>query len=871
MDHIPLPLDREPFTVEVPYLPDQAPPYDKRELGAFLKRYEEETQPSFDDSGIEVDSEAGGDGTDLYGVLQELPHSSLDMLAIAQAWLYFDTLRDVFGPHFSQEQFIRQQPGLAPLITTTQLCALIRSKNRDLHTSSCRAIPQWARDEVQKIRRVSGNARARQVRFALYLRTTDDPYKDTWAKISFAITLMLEALYTVHAVSSKKPFKGTLAVRTLPDLRLPAERPVRAGELLPETHMLRVGHWCVHQINDLSSRLSLSTLTYLANLKRNARDGLGHGHCQSSDRCAAYDSQAMACESTHMKDCSGCEHVNAPTTELERILESGGIPVLSCKRTVDGDIAVSYVCASPSLHYAAISHLWADGLGNTQSNSLPFCQLDRLLIAVAKVDLRLSRPLTITQVVRGLVRFNQPVEQTVLLWLDVYCVPVLRSAITSGTAAVQRFAETPAARAKRLKKIAIARMDATYSWAKFVLVLDVEIARITSRADELENMARIATCAWNSRCWTFQEHFLAKTIVFEREHKHLVWNTDSYAPEPGKASAKDHDYDIIRVILNDFLKSTAKAVKDTYYLNDLARFTNSWNAFAGRTTTKWEDTLGIFANLLHLGAGEILGLGLAVQMNAILATQGKLPLALLSHHSGRPVGSISVSQHRQQNSFARPGDCYIPWRENGYAMEVTPDGFLLHPDLISPFDHAKLIRLPIQRGSKWTFKVKYGSAQPRNIYRFYWLRLDRRQLDCCNLRSDRLIILLDSIFDRGDDNTRTGAWFLPTRANGDGITGVTYGGLLTWGVARADEARTRSGRDLSAEVLRSANELILIEEGKAYSTSSLYFIVLLGRLLATTQSLISPKTSKRGRRSPSIEESQNSRRRSGCDEDFLEL
>ncbi|EME85523.1 uncharacterized protein MYCFIDRAFT_193814 [Pseudocercospora fijiensis CIRAD86] len=126
-----------------------------------------------------------------------------------------------------------------------------------------------------------------------------------------------------------------------------------------------------------------TALVYLTGRDRMDRKGIDHAQCTEHHTCVAFNTEiGVKIETAHEEDGCGCQHVLAPREERVQILERGGIPVLRCLRKRNGSFEVNFVPASLELKYAAISHLWADGLGNVFENSLPHCQLSRLVKAL---------------------------------------------------------------------------------------------------------------------------------------------------------------------------------------------------------------------------------------------------------------------------------------------------------------------------------------------------------------------------------------------------------------------------------------------------------------------------------------------------------
>jgi hypothetical protein len=79
-----------------------------------------------------------------------------------------------------------------------------------------------------------------------------------------------------------------------------------------------------------------------------------------------------------------------PADELAEITRKGGIPLVSIEISSEADSAISLRVHNRDRDskYVAISHVWADGLGNPHQNALPSCQIRQLeanLAALQKV------------------------------------------------------------------------------------------------------------------------------------------------------------------------------------------------------------------------------------------------------------------------------------------------------------------------------------------------------------------------------------------------------------------------------------------------------------------------------------------------------
>lgn len=152
------------------------------------------------------------------------------------------------------------------------------------------------------------------------------------------------------------------------------------------------------------------------------------------------------------------------------ILSSGALPLLCIILEEDEPSKVIVELTSSgtdTTHYVAISHVWVDGLGNAEANSLPNCQLARLGKMLDPFAENGRRP---------------------LVWLDTLCCPVDHGA----------------------KKLALLQMRRTYAKAHKTLILDSTLYNYDSQGlSAAELQARFLTCGWMRRLWTLQESALA--------------------------------------------------------------------------------------------------------------------------------------------------------------------------------------------------------------------------------------------------------------------------------------------------------------------------------------------------------------------------
>lgn len=138
--------------------------------------------------------------------------------------------------------------------------------------------------------------------------------------------------------------------------------------------MLRAG-WCPNEVQRLFVFYSVATVYYLSRLRKAQGD---HSQC-SEAVCVTSNIDELTYKTKHTHEDCACEHVALPTNEMESILRSdNSFPLTSYVEQSDGTFQLTATKWRRYSRYVAISHVWSDGLGNAESNSLPHCQLLRL-------------------------------------------------------------------------------------------------------------------------------------------------------------------------------------------------------------------------------------------------------------------------------------------------------------------------------------------------------------------------------------------------------------------------------------------------------------------------------------------------------------
>src|SRR5205085_2759851 len=144
-----------------------------------------------------------------------------------------------------------------------------------------------------------------------------------------------------------------------------------------------------------------------------------------------------------------------PTDNILAMLRSGKVPVL----TFQSQSQELEVLDGEKERYVAISHVWADGLGNPIENTIPQCQARRLSRHLwTYKDGELDSGSLTSSGVQG-----APVEpdrnETIAFWLDTLCIPV-------------------SSEHADLRNESIGKMGKIYQRAEAALVLDKDLEQI---------------------------------------------------------------------------------------------------------------------------------------------------------------------------------------------------------------------------------------------------------------------------------------------------------------------------------------------------------------------------------------------------------
>jgi hypothetical protein len=328
--------------------------------------------------------------------------------------------------------------------------------------------------------------------------------------------------------------------------------------------MVRHG-WCPNDIARISQTLPSQQVAFIARMMDKSLPKKDHSRCSESI-CRYLQIDMTKYQLLHHHEDCTCTKVQVSSSALTEILEDGDtIVLLRFVGTVE-NLRVELVKSSKDTPYVAISHVWADGLGNPFENSLHRCKLIHLRNLVSRM-------------------IPSVTEDNLLIWLDTLCCPS-----QDGLG----------------KRLAIEKLRFVYRNADRVLVLDKGLMAYDAQPqDPAEKAMRIFTSAWNRRLWTLQEGALAESLWFQfadeaielselhLEIQKLAYNSSQYA-------------NILLHTLRQFLHFQAFITKPEQLPATLSRLSLLNEALLHRGVTVATDEPLCIATLMRLDLAKIL-------------------------------------------------------------------------------------------------------------------------------------------------------------------------------------------------------------------------------------------------------------------------
>ncbi|KAH7309655.1 hypothetical protein B0I35DRAFT_515077 [Stachybotrys elegans] len=448
------------------------------------------------------------------------------------------------------------------------------------------------------------------------------------------------------------------------------------------TNMVATG-WCPQHVDFLFQRNGAVMMVYLARLPRANPSGIVHTRCTNL-KCIGGNAELNGTyRHRHIKVSCTCNAVFADSDAVRAVIREG-VPLVSIDvGSVDSSLRLLVSRATSFSKYTAISHVWADGLGNPSGNGLPGDDDETLAVGIPGDD-------------------DEEVN--------------------------------------RLKVTAINAMARIYACARQVLVLDAEpqshaissySASVAASQDEI--MAWVATATWMRRSWTLHEGALGRRVWFQfmdvavncRPHERSevlcsgglevldlsrtslpsylaritrLWPL-SRTPLVAEVGLREHPlkamlrdswrtsvYQTLELLGYGFIKRdwSGRATSEGLFV----LFCLIWQELIPRNTTKAEDLPIIFASLLDFKAHEILQVDSEHRMLAMLGNIPLIPQELLFNRGARLRPSskhknrwVPITTSRQS---IVPGNAPIVSRAAPGLSRVTRFIFSRRPILSTP-------------------------------------------------------------------------------------------------------------------------------------------------------------------------------------------
>ena len=418
--------------------------------------------------------------------LASLPKRELE--SFYQTWLFFGLLHEILGSVCVAEDFIytcEDQCGYTTAVSTSKLkpaledwVALVQADTENppvtyAHVGQCLCM----------------------LHAALNVRTLG-------CNLDPTIKLSLASLGQTLAYAANKAFSIEHPVQ---NYKCPSTWCMLIDDDYWKARFLAHG-WCVTEVRIiLDNTLSLQTRHFLACIdKRDAEQD--HQKC-NTQQCMVYQNDLGAYQTRHVRKGCDCEELCIDPEVLFNILRKEALPLIRMRHGQTlGELSVDIVASRPESRYVALSHVWADGLGNPYANALPRCQLSHIGRLIKSLDIAAHswdiQDLNLKGKDRGIQPEHKEEVEELLLWCDTLCCPV---------------------RPEEAKLLALEYMYQTYQKASHVLVLDASLRTDEIESSDIDEVSmRIFTSPWMRRLWTLQEGALpavTNRLWFQLLHK----------------------------------------------------------------------------------------------------------------------------------------------------------------------------------------------------------------------------------------------------------------------------------------------------------------------------------------------------------------
>lgn len=512
-------------------------------------------------------------GFDVDGMLSQRHTPPEDAGRFLQHWMYFGLLNVILRIQEMQlmpDDFIRKSSRNIKFITTVKLPYLL---------------DEWAKKERER----EDQPEARSSRF--------DTVKQA---LSYAKHVVLGIHHLVFDDSRRRIVTSIQAlgfsITNAMKHRFPQPFfgfPPNFGPAYIFLEQLFDSGWCKHDLKILADDLYIDSQYYCTGM-RPPRRNVSHMNCSRSS-CSAMNIDESTYETKHIMSGCECQFLAVSSDCLHNLLDQSSIP-LARYHTPVSDNTLGFLEVTEKLNderSVTFSHVWADGLGNVNSqNALPVCQLERLQ--------------KIANMTYGEAHDSTPIP----FYIDTLCVP----------------------RDLEYRKKAIKKMRDVYTTAGRVLVLDADIETLSMSRGETAVCMGILFSAWMRRLWTYQEGALNKSLYFKLSDQIMsferltAWGLRFLWAPDEIWSHLPTEWSVTRTALAD--------LRQTLSVLDLASIPRPLtlaiicDAFCWRSTSKIEDETILISTLIGQNPEMVLEVQGPERMKVVLQSIRKVPSAL---------------------------------------------------------------------------------------------------------------------------------------------------------------------------------------------------------------------------------------------------